>query len=486
MGYQESSAGKGGVQAGAVTSLEKLAAWSLEPHPQLRSGDALRQASLLVLDSIGCALAALDNSDARAVMELAEETGGNASCTIIGTETRSSLLNAVLVNGVLVRVLDFNDIMFIRSAGHMIVGGHRSDNIPVALAVGEKLGSPGIAILESIVLGYEIFGRLKALTHYGSPFDSSSLSGITAAAMAGRLMQFGPGRQANALAIAASRCLTPFIVRKGHVSGMKSFANAMVAQSAVLAAQLAEKDIGGPLQILDHETFGLQHFFDPKQGFERLWAPLGDHLDIFDTHIKSYPCIGTAQTLVRAAIDAHAHLAGGFQDISRIRITMAEAPFIVDQQVDHTRRVPLSREAADHSFTFLSVAALMDGELTPRQFENERWREPRTRALMEKVELEVSDALGERARDSVPCRIAVALVTGEEIAAECLYPPGHSAAGRLDPATVTKKFRTLAIPVLGMDSAEEVIHRVLGLAAQSTVSGVMNLLRPQTTGHYNN
>ena len=45
-------------------------------------------------------------------------------------------------------------------------------------------------------------------------------------------------------------------------------------------------------------------------------------------------------------------------------------------------RRPESRETADHSFYFLVAAALLDGELTPRQFENERWTDPAVIDLM--------------------------------------------------------------------------------------------------------
>lgn len=469
-----------GVRPADVTSIEKLADWSLTADARLRSDRALRQASLLVLDTIGCALAALDNPDARAVRELAQETGGQAECTIIGSEAKSSLLNAVLVNGVLVRVLDFNDIMFVISDGHMIVGGHRSDNIPVALAVGEKLGSSGADVLQSIVLGYELFGRLKALTHYGNPFDSSTLSGFVSVAMAGRLMKFDAGRQAQALAIAGARCLTPFLVRKGHVSAMKSCANALVAQAGVQGALLAAKGVTGPLELLDHKTFGLQHFFDPAQGFEKLWAPLPltDHLEIFDTNIKSYPCIGTGQTLVKAAIDAHARVQGRLTEIEQIEIVMPDAPFIKDQHVDPARLRPLSREAADHSFPFLAVAALMDGELGERQFADHRWADAETCRLMAKVKLTVSRELREQAPDSVPCRIVVRLKGGETIASECLYPPGHSAAGGLDEGVVIEKFVALAEPVLGAGQTKEVTSRVLGMSTSSSVADIMDLLRP--------
>ena len=68
------------------------------------------------------------------------------------------------------------------------IGGHPSDNIPVALAVGEARRSPGRAVLASIAIGYEIFGRLKGLMDRKGAWDGVTISGFVAPVMAGRLM----------------------------------------------------------------------------------------------------------------------------------------------------------------------------------------------------------------------------------------------------------------------------------------------------------
>ena len=460
----------------ATTSIEKLAAWSLACDPAYRSELALRQTKLLVLDSIGCAFAAIDGAAADEVVELATELGGPPECTVIGTPERVSVLNAILANGALVRVLDLNDIMFTKSEGHLVVGGHRSDNIPVALAMGEKLASSATGVLEAIIVGYELYGRLRNLTRYPCPFDGTSVSGFVAAAMAGRLMGLDEKRQAHALALGACRCLTPRIVRKGRLSAAKSIANALIAQSGVQGALLAAKGVTGPLEILDDKEVGLQSFLEPELGFDSLWAPASSKLEILSAHVKSFPCIGTAQTAVQAALDAHARLEGGVAAIERIEVIMADLPFVRDQQADRSRRYPQSRESADHSFTFLPAVALADGALTLKQFENERWNEPALKELMDRVTLEVAADLTDRASDTMPCRLRVVLKSGEEIVAECLYPPGHSSHAGLDAEVVKTKFRAVSDPVLTPVRCEEIIEGVLGMEGERSVGKLMSLL----------
>jgi 2-methylcitrate dehydratase len=155
------------------------------------------------------------------------------------------VLDAVLANGVAVRVLDLNDYIVGESKGEPEAAGHPSDNIPVALAVGAQRGRSGKEILEAIVMGYELYARVQSLMDRGGTWDGVSASALVTAAMTGKLMQLDETRLAHALALALARAATPRIVRTGEISATKSIANALVAQTGVQAALLAERGITG-------------------------------------------------------------------------------------------------------------------------------------------------------------------------------------------------------------------------------------------------
>ena len=139
-------------------AVEQLAEWVLAPRAQDIPDAAINQAKLLLLDTIGCGYAAFDEEAAHAVLATLKDMGGAPQCTVIGSATKTSAPNAVLVNGSLIRILDLNDYVNTKSGQ---IGGHPSDNIPVALAAGELAGAAGREVLAAIVLGYEIYGRLK-------------------------------------------------------------------------------------------------------------------------------------------------------------------------------------------------------------------------------------------------------------------------------------------------------------------------------------
>ena len=354
-------------------SIQALADWSLRDEEAYHADLVVRQARLVVLDTIGCAIAGTRSDATAAVLDYVLDSGGAPQCTIIGTHLKTSLSNAVLINGVKVRCLDLNDVIFIQKEGKLSVGGHPSDNIPVALSTGEMVGSTLGQVLEAIVVGYQMFSRLRDVMRFSSLWDGTSSSGIVAAAMAGRLLGLDAKHQTQALALAATRCATPKVVRWGTLSSAKNMANALVAQSGVQAALLAARDLTGPMEVLDHEG-GLRQLFDPELGFEQLWAAAPAPLQIMTSNIKTFPCIGTAQTLVAAAIALAPRLQGRHNQIRRIEAIMAQLPMIVNQQAEITRRKPRTREDADHSFTFLTAVALVDGALGEDQFINKRWR----------------------------------------------------------------------------------------------------------------
>jgi 2-methylcitrate dehydratase len=416
---------------------------------------ALRQAQMLLLDSIGCGIAGCREDAARAVTAIAKESGGD--CALFGATERVSVLNAVLANGVSMRVLDLNDYLIGGTQDAPETGGHPSDNIPVALAMGAARHRNGAEILAAIVIGYEIYARLQSLMNRDGPWDSVTVSGLVAPAMAGRLMGLDQTRLAHAIALGAARAATPAIVRSGHISSAKSIANALIAQAGVQAALLAEAGLTGPLPILD-DTRGLADLF-AHGDLAHLTAPMSFGA-IGRAHVKAYPCVNTGQSAVAAALKLHAMLDNNAENLAQLEIIMADYPAVKRHQGDKARARPQSREAADHSFPFLVAVALLDGAFGIAQFANERWRDSRICALMEKITMRRDAKLNVRAPGGFPCTLRAKTREGRECSVEVLYPPGFSKEG-LDPNAVIEKFHAVTAPHLDQASRARIVDAVM-------------------------
>ena len=461
--------------------IEQLAGWVLAQHAQDIPEAAVRQAKLLVLDTIGCGYAALDEGSARAVLATLADLGGAPQCSVIGAATKTSAPNAVLVNGALIRILDLNDYVNNRKGE---IGGHPSDNIPVALAAGEMCGSPGRDLIAAIVLGYEIFGRAKDLIARDSGWDGVTISGLVAPAIAGRLMGLDQRRLAHALALGGARAPTPLAVRHGAISAAKSFANALVAQNGMQAAMLARHGVTGPLDLMEN-PFGLRPVFSNIEAMAALTSPLSDDGTIMRANIKAYPCLATGQAVVAGGIalnrQVESALDGDVKRLAHIRVAMADMPFLRRQKDDPGRIDPTSREAADHSFNFLAAVALLDGEFGLAQFENERWNDPQVRAVMGRLEIVVDGQLNARSPGSFPCRIEARCDDGSMLVADIPDPPGFSRHG-LDAEAVTDKFNSVTAAHLDAGSRGRIIEAVMALDRSPSCADLTNALAAAQAG----
>lgn len=454
----------------AQSTMRDIARWVLSFRSAALPKLAIEQAKLLVLDSMGCALAATDEAAAQATLQVVASQGGSPQCSVIGVDWKTSILNAVLANGVLTRTLDLNDFTVNDIGDGPEIGGHPSDNIPVALAVGEARGCSGIDVLAAVVVGYELFSVLRQSIDYPGTWDGTTISGLVAPAMAGRLMGLNEEQLAHALALGAARAPTPAAVRRIHVSSSKSLSNALIAQSGVLATLLAERGATGPLTILSHK-YGLRQLFPKGIPLLAESKPLAGDFYIMTSNIKAYPCLGTGLSAVAAALAMRAKMGAVTEQIDRIELSMTDSGFIRRQQGEQGHILPNSREAADHSFKFLVAVALLDGAFGKKQFDNTRWEDPTVIGLMNKIVLKTDASWRDRAPLSFPCSLRVVLQNGQEHSVDVPYPPGFSQGG-IDPAVVKTKFHATATN-LSPAQREALIGGVMSLERAPSIAGLM-------------
>lgn len=457
--------------AGGETPLvRRLADWILGFDAQGLPEAALDKARMLVLDSIGCALGAMDEETPRSALATVRALGGAPECTVIGTDLRTSAALATLANGILVRALDLNDLG-LGAAG----ASHPSDNIPVAFAIGERENRSAREVLAAIVMGYEVYGRVHDLMRVDCAWDNVSASGPVAAAMAGRLLGLPAEKLSHALALAMSHCHTLGIVRFGQLSAAKAMANSMVAHSSVMATLLAAHGATGPQSVFEGPAGMLQASLDKGEP-SGLVAPLDiDDLRIMRVNLKSYPCLGSGQAAVAAAIEARRAIGDPLAQIERIAIRMADTPFVRSQVNDPERDNPHSRETADHSFLYLVAVALLDGELTPAQFGEGRWFDPAVRSLMSRTTVRNDPALDVHTPAAFPCAMEVRLKDGNTLAIDMPYPPGNI-RNPLGWPGVEAKFHRYAAGVLSGARRDAVVSAVKcmdsGMSMRDVMQGV--------------
>ncbi len=460
-------------------AIARLAAWLTALRAEDFSQRAIERAKLLLLDTLGCGFAALDDDGARAVLATLDALDEKPHCTVLGHPRGMSAPSAVLANGTLIRVLDLNDYVVGAHPHSGARGGHPSDNIPVALAAAELAHSRGRDLLAAIVLAYEIYGRGKALMDADSIWDGITISGLVAPAVAGWLLRLPQHKLAHAIALSAARAPTPVAVREGGISAAKNIANALIAQNGMLATLLAQRGVTGPLDLFEAER-GLKTVFPRGPAGDIFAAPLPDESFIMRSAIKVYPCFAGGQSAVAAGIALHRLAAGNVDQLKTIRVALADLPIVRRWLADPGRIAPRSREAADHSLHFLIAVALNDGTFGLRQFDNERWTDPKVRALMAMLDITTDAELTRRAGAAYPCALHATGRDGRPYDVEIREPPGFSPDG-LDTQTVLDKFAGVTERHLAPGSRNRIVDAVMALDKATSCDDLMRLLVPKQT-----
>ena len=264
---------------------------------------ARRRAATLLVDWLGCALAALRYPLAAQLQQVVRAQGaGDAVALAAG---RRSVADALLVNGALGNVLEMDDVhrQAILHPGPVV--------IPVALAAAQACGGDGQAVLDAVVRGYEAtirVGRALGRGHYRYWHPTSTAGAFGAAAAAASVLGLGRSCSADALGNAGSRTGGLWQMRHEPVP-TKSLHNAEAARSGWLAAQLAAAGVRGPRRILEGEQ-GLFAATAPDADPAAVVAEEADWL-IHQTSLKPWPACRHAHPSIDAMLDALAQLPAG-------------------------------------------------------------------------------------------------------------------------------------------------------------------------------
>lgn len=464
----------------ALTLIQQLARWSHEFGPGPDRGSAVSLMKNSILDSIGSAYVALNEDCVEGIASVALAAGGAEQATLIGRKGKKApLALAALHNGTLIRALDVNDHLAMDPNDGTKLGGHPSDNLAALLALAEHHQISGEAWLDAALTSYEFFGRFYRFLTPDLPWDHTSAFGFSIPLAASRMLGLSEAIAENAIALGGAQSLTLGVVRRGQLSHSKFLASSLVAQSATQSVQLAQAGVTGPMTLFEDSRGFNVGVFRHHDGLEFLFAGNRERHMIDGVTIKGFPGLDTTQAAEEAAIQV-ARLAYpdgkvAAHNIVSVDVVMNDHPMTRTQAADAERRRPATRETADHSYYYLIAIALLDGEVTPRQFERDRWLDPAVVDLMARMTIRNDPAWNDRAPGGFPCSISMRLSDGRKLTSEVGYASGH-ARNKMSREQVIDKFNRSVRDHLSAGQADEIVKAVDSLDNMSEVSELTRLL----------
>jgi 2-methylcitrate dehydratase len=434
------------------TLAQRLAAYATRLKFDAIPPAAIHEVKRRLIDSFATAVGAMPSDAFAAARQGALRVRSEPGATLLGGG-ESSVEWATFVNGLLIRYLDFNDTYLSKEPAHP------SDNLAPVLAVGEAVDASGRDILTAAVLAYEIQCRLcDACSLRKQGVDHVTYGAISSAIASCKLMGLDAAKTVHAIGLAGVCNVALRQTRSGELSMWKGCAFANAARNGVFAATLAAAGMTGPAPI-----------FEGDLGFMKLVtresfavAPMGAEYDadepfmITRTYIKFWPAEYHSQSAIDAALQLRQQI-GDVSQIKSVDIYTFEASYnIIGKYAEAW--APKTRETADHSLPYCTAVALLDGEVTLRQFDPERFAATDVLQLLTKVKVHLDDSLTPRYPRGIPNRIVVTLNEGRVLTKEVEFPRGHAGNPMTD-AEVEAKFRALVQPTYGKDRADAVLAK---------------------------
>ena len=347
---------------------------------------AVKEAKRFLLDSVGCALAAVKNEDMAAMYRFIEKLGGTPEATLIGTGHRTNAANAALMNSLLVRALDYNDIYWEQDPSHP------SDIIFGAISPAEALGRDGRETLTAMVIAYELEMRWCLACFPGVRevgWHHATLTQLVSPFVAGRIYGLDNDQLVAAAGISGSSHYTLGGVVAGHLTNMKNTADPLATQAGVLAAMMAREGYEGPVEVIEGKE-GFQHVLhNVELKPEILLDGLGTRFLITECSYKAFPTEALTHQPMSAVQGIMKSNGLTAEDVAKIHIrTTARGADILS---DPSKYDPQTKETADHSLPYCLAAVAADGGVYPNSFEQEKLFDPRIRRLLGLIEV-VADA----------------------------------------------------------------------------------------------
>ena len=415
------------------------------------------------IDTIGCALGAFSTEPAVITRRIAANVQSSLNAGILGTRVKSSPELAAFANGAMIRCLDFNDDYFGKD------GPHPSDTIAAVLAAADAVHADGKTFITGIAVAYEILCTLvDVVSLRDKGWDYITYTAPAAALGAAKVFKLSDGVLPHALSLAMVPNCALGQTRAGELTMWKGLASANACRNGVFACMLAREGVTGPSEPVE----GKRGFWNLVTGPFELSSLGSQPLRAEIVYLKNWPVLYSAQLAVQAALALRDKVA--INDIESI-VVEAYNRLTTRSASDPEKRLPKTRETADHSVHFGVAAALLDGDITLASFEKKRFLDPDVVDLMAKIELRENPEFSKQYPEIWNCKIVAFTRSGERHEVHSIYPKGHP-KNPMNDGEVEAKFISLNEPLLGREKCRAFFDFAWRLEESQDVGQVLELL----------
>ena len=427
--------------------------------------ETVHAAKVRIIDTLGALIGGFFSDPSRIARNLAAQIPDPSGATVFGTRMMTTPDMAAFVNATAARYVELNDTYHWPGS----LKGHPSDVIMPIFSAAEHAGASGREFVTAVILGYEVYLRMSDATLMPG-FDYTNLVCLGSAMAAGKLFGLSSEQMSHCISMAVVPNVVLNQVRNGHLSMFKAVAAGQSGRAGLFAAMLARAGMEGP------------HLpFEGKAGWCNHVSRMPIALDVMGggtvafkiatTLIKPRASCGTTLPSILAA--EKVPLNRNIRDVRQVTVEVYNKAKEGNGTGEHQWN-PTSRETADHSIPYVVAAALMDGTITPRSFDDSHLFNPELRALMNKIEVVENPeftASYQKKPVHYQTRVTVTTNSGETHVGNL----GNELSEKKSDAWIDEKFRGLSEDYLGAKRVAHILERLWRLDSIESVAEIPRL-----------
>ncbi len=359
---------------------EEIAKFIVEISYEQLSPAAIEASKIAILDCVGVTLAGCEEISSKIISEHVKDAG-KPEAGVIGGGFKTSVDQAAWANGTKAHALDYDDYFV---PDHLTPYHPTVAILPAVLAVAEKYHLSGKDVLLAYVTGFEVEARIAmacARQQYELGWHTTStLGSIGAAAAIAKMLKLDEGKISIALGITGSLAGG---LRKNFGTMTKPLQAGNAARNGVVAATLAQSGFTADRNILDGplsfcEVLG----GEAEHGVAKMNQGARTEFYIVSPGIalKPYPSCAYTHWAIDAALDLKREGMVVTSDIVGVECQTSSG---LPRLLIHSH--PTTALEGKFSLEFCVATAFIDGEVSLKQFTDERVKEPAVQELMGKI-----------------------------------------------------------------------------------------------------
>ena len=340
-------------------------------------------ARISLLDYLSCTLAGSQSEIRPIFTDLALELGGTEQASVYGTDIKTSVANAALVNGAFAHVLEMDDI-------HRLAMYHPGIVVlPAALAIAERDGLSGKRLVEGIVAGYEVGIRIGVAinpSHFKLWHTTGTAGTFAAAVAAGKMMELTVDQLTDAIGNACTQA-SGFWQFNIDASMTKPLHSGKASINGIFAAMLAKRGFTGAENIIEGEK-GFGKATSEAPDYDLMIRDLGSVYEFLGIGVKIHSGCRHTSSIVDGALAIRDKYGVKPEDIAAIDIKTYELGKDLCGAI-----FPQNIPQAKFSIPFCAASAFVLGRCSTAEMDMDVIQSDAIQQLLQKTTISVDEEL---------------------------------------------------------------------------------------------